>query len=700
MLSLTLDQKRGKKSYKVEKSKPYGEWEATKMLINPEKRFLHTCVSHRNNMYLFGGQSSSHLDNLWKYDTSTRKWNKIVGMSLSHRSSHSACVIDDCMYIVAGETRQHFVNDVWAYHFLDNRWERIDGRMKTHLKPPVRSGHACIAKNNKIYMFGGSIRQDDTKMYGSDLWSFDPSTNIWESIEVDISPMARYGHTMTVVNNKIYMFGGFSGQYCGDLWELSIVELESGIEHGKWEQISVSGPTPTARQMHASCAHNGELYISGGRGFEGVLSDLWKFDGEIWHRIHSPTSGPSSRCGHSLVSFSKGLILFGGQGARLGQILSDTWIFVDSKPRIPIVEDFEEIPVTSSVSMLPSEARSRITELAASVKVALERNTSINVATKENREMIRKEVADRSLVMAELSRKVDQMSMDIRMKEIHEVELLKKNIDSKFKETKYATAQAINEGISEVKADISLIGQRMSSSEETLSQHADALRRKDEEIVHTSKRIAGCEDVVTVIQEDLTEAKEYLSKLERKVEEAKDEDAARDEALQKETTALREEMTSQFAELEHKVEKERDEDAARDEALQKETTALRKDEDAARDEALQKETTALREEMTSQFAELEHKVEKERDEDAARDEALQKETTALREDIVQTTKKIEGIESGLEHVSCKDDLDNLERKVVRMVEDERVSREESLKQVDEIHKRVDENHSSSTKSIV
>ncbi|GKT30088.1 hypothetical protein ADUPG1_014303, partial [Aduncisulcus paluster] len=50
-------------------------------------------------------------------------------------------------------------------------------------------------------------------------------------------------------------------------------------------------------------------------------------------------------------------------------------------------------------------------------------------------------------------------------------------------------------------------------------------------------------------------------------------------------------------------------------------------------------------------------------EDAARDEALQKETTALREDIVQTTKKIEGIESGFEHVSCKDDLDNLERKV-------------------------------------
>ncbi|GKT30079.1 hypothetical protein ADUPG1_014299, partial [Aduncisulcus paluster] len=49
------------------------------------------------------------------------------------------------------------------------------------------------------------------------------------------------------------------------------------------------------------------------------------------------------------------------------------------------------------------------------------------------------------------------------------------------------------------------------------------------------------------------------------------------------------------------------------------------------------------------------KVEEAKDEDAARDEALQKETTALREDIVQTTKKIEGIESGLEHVSCKDD---------------------------------------------
>ncbi|GKT30075.1 hypothetical protein ADUPG1_014296, partial [Aduncisulcus paluster] len=46
------------------------------------------------------------------------------------------------------------------------------------------------------------------------------------------------------------------------------------------------------------------------------------------------------------------------------------------------------------------------------------------------------------------------------------------------------------------------------------------------------------------------------------------------------------------------------------------------------------------------LSKLERKVEEAKDEDAARDEALQKETTALREDIVQTTKKIEGIESG------------------------------------------------------
>jgi hypothetical protein len=68
-------------------------------------------------------------------------------------------------------------------------------------------------------------------VFYNDLWLFRPERGFWENINAEsigstTIPCKRYGHSLTLVNESVYMFGGFvtegltSLRLC-DLWELN-----------------------------------------------------------------------------------------------------------------------------------------------------------------------------------------------------------------------------------------------------------------------------------------------------------------------------------------------------------------------------------------------------------------------------------------------------------------------------------------------
>lgn len=62
--------------------------------------------------------------------------------------------------------------------------------------------------NNIVYIFGG---QDDENNKLNDLWSLDLTTEIYTQIELGPTseiPGARSGHTATIFNDQMYIFGG------------------------------------------------------------------------------------------------------------------------------------------------------------------------------------------------------------------------------------------------------------------------------------------------------------------------------------------------------------------------------------------------------------------------------------------------------------------------------------------------------------
>lgn len=78
--------------------------------------------------------------------------------------------------------------------------------------------HTACEKDLNLYIFGGV-----GDMYYSDLWKFDTITELWSLILSSNSsqPDPRSGHSACILQNKLFIFGGFSklaGGLRNDLW--------------------------------------------------------------------------------------------------------------------------------------------------------------------------------------------------------------------------------------------------------------------------------------------------------------------------------------------------------------------------------------------------------------------------------------------------------------------------------------------------
>ena len=106
----------------------------------------------------------------------------------------------------------------------------------------------------------------------NDVWLFDTLTQRWTEIESHTeSPPKRHGHSLTLVNETIYLFGGYgAGGRLNDTWKLDPVLLN-------WTFIDVSGSKPTRRSHHSTVGLKNKMIIFGGLG-SSAAQDLWQFD--------------------------------------------------------------------------------------------------------------------------------------------------------------------------------------------------------------------------------------------------------------------------------------------------------------------------------------------------------------------------------------------------------------------------------------
>lgn len=124
----------------------------------------------------------------------------------AQRWGHSASVVDGKIYIIGGSSvyGNGELSSVYEYDPATDTWTK-----KSNM-PTARQMLSTNVVNGKIYAIGGGKSPladgyDGTESY-STVEEYDPATDTWTK-KSDM-PTARWTHSASVVDNKIYIFGG------------------------------------------------------------------------------------------------------------------------------------------------------------------------------------------------------------------------------------------------------------------------------------------------------------------------------------------------------------------------------------------------------------------------------------------------------------------------------------------------------------
>lgn len=193
--------------------------------------------------------------------------------------------------------------------------------------PQPRQYHTAHIINEKLYIFGGY----NGSVWLKDLILLDFSVMQWiyPKLKGDL-PNGKEGHAMTAVEKYIYLFGGWDGSAIGDLHRLDTITLE-------WKLIEVTGFKPYL------CGHTltnvkGQLFVFGGFDGNNWVNSLFTIDPNSprpeW--IKPNVSGsPVTRGYHCATLVNRYILIYAGYNGSyiLGDLVAlDTEYFTWTVP--------------------------------------------------------------------------------------------------------------------------------------------------------------------------------------------------------------------------------------------------------------------------------------------------------------------------------------------------------------------------------
>jgi len=190
--------------------------------------------------------------------------------------------------------------------------------IETSNKLKGRSSHCISVIGDTLYVFGGEIvpREPINSIFYTRNLN-DKGNNIWKIVNVHNSnePIARVGHSQTIIGKNIWIFGGRQGCSMSeipmnDLWKFDTIS-------NMWEHInSINDNIPEARSFHKMISIGNKLYIFGGCGKSNRLADLHCYDTDlnIWEKLPQPPVNFIGRGGAGFLSSSndENLFIVGG----------------------------------------------------------------------------------------------------------------------------------------------------------------------------------------------------------------------------------------------------------------------------------------------------------------------------------------------------------------------------------------------------
>ncbi len=190
---------------------------------------------------------------------------------------------DDLLLVFGGiDNKDHVLNDLWAYNPNSGAWNQLSqatstpapGSCGTLPAPRLNAAMVWDSTNQQVLLYGGTDNHDN---YFGDLWSFNPDTQVWTSLQCSGNPGARSSNAVWDGQHMLLLGGVNASGLLKDFWSYT----PGGS--GGWQKLRDAPMGPRLYQTMVWDTNDSRLYVFGGLDANGLQQD------DFW--IYTPSGG-------------------------------------------------------------------------------------------------------------------------------------------------------------------------------------------------------------------------------------------------------------------------------------------------------------------------------------------------------------------------------------------------------------------------
>jgi N-acetylneuraminic acid mutarotase len=302
---------------------------ATPEAAGPEARGYPLMTSDGDRVLMIGGfdcpscdPSFSGFDDMWSFDA-TGTWTNLAPETIPPEA-------DDFGFDI-GSRRALLVDidgETWSYDPASNEWEALE----IEIGPTALHGSRMVYDegSDRMIVFGGDAFSPASMT--DETWALDLDGATWEEMQPKERPPIRtyYAMAYDAGSDRVILFGGAGpsiGEPFGDTWAYD-------FDTDSWERMEPKRSPPARTYAVAAYdAASDRVILYGGSVDEEVATfqDTWAYDYErdTWTKL-APKGPMGVLAWHAMAPSPEGVVLFGG-GITRDDYVADTWIFDTQK---------------------------------------------------------------------------------------------------------------------------------------------------------------------------------------------------------------------------------------------------------------------------------------------------------------------------------------------------------------------------------
>ena len=196
---------------------------------------MHTAdyYKEKNEIILFGGYSEGEmLNTIYRFNIETKEINKIessgdLNNTPSPRTGHASFIYENNLYIFGGSIKDGtLLNDFWKLNLESMTWEKILPKNKNNNE---NNNNGPANENNNE----NNNNENNNNENNNNENNNNENNNNTSNNDLLLLPSPRAGHSILLVNNEVYIFGGKIGNFqeSNDLWKYNINSNEFSLIH-------------------------------------------------------------------------------------------------------------------------------------------------------------------------------------------------------------------------------------------------------------------------------------------------------------------------------------------------------------------------------------------------------------------------------------------------------------------------------------